>query len=149
MIRIRETDDLDVIHELDRCIFPEDAKLAGPHLLDSVWWVAEDVYPGRRLPIGYAGLYVPETQHEGFLVRAGVAPDWRGSGIQKRLIRTRVSYAKGLNLPVVNTYVATKNIASMRSLISCEFRPKRYEFTGDNAFIWFERRLSFALTQAA
>jgi GNAT superfamily N-acetyltransferase len=146
--RIRQTDDLDLIIDLDRQIFPTDAKLQGPHFTDSEWWVVRDSF-GE--PVAFAGLYTPawllgvENVPDGVLVRSGVLKDHRGAGLQRRLIRARLAYARSVGCPLATTYTSTQNVASMRALISCGFRPYRYEFVAEqNAFLHFRNCLTRA-----
>ncbi len=54
LICVRATDDLDLIHELDRVLFPYDSRLDGPDFLDAQWWVAEQ----GSTPVAYGGLLV-------------------------------------------------------------------------------------------
>lgn len=85
------------------------------------WWIA---YMDGT-PIGFCGLkQLPQWPQTGYLCRAGVIPLFRGRGIQKRLIRVRMAYARriGLENLVSDTH---QNPASANSLIACGF--KTYE----------------------
>lgn len=157
--RIYQTDDLDEVLELDKSIFHLDSRLAGPHLDDSQWWLAK--HDTGELA-GFAGVYVQpissegltdaqrvihealglDGQREAVLVRAGVAKPWRGCGLQKRLIKVRLAFARRAGCVRATTYTATKNVASQRSLIACGFLPVRYEYTGENGFLHFEKSLT-------
>ena len=83
------------------------------------WWI---VYDALNLPCAFAGL-IPSVRWSdtGYLCRAGVIPNCRGQGIQKRLIRARVRQAKALgwNWLITDTY---ENPASSNSLIACGFK---------------------------
>lgn len=141
MIRIRPTDDLDEIQELDRKVFPYDVVIQGPHLLDSLWWVAE----ADGEPLGYAGLHISEWRDgltKGFLVRAGVLPEARGRHLQRRLIRVRVAAARRLGCARVYSYVSVGNIASLRSLIRCGLLPYYTERPGAVTFVHLEKLLT-------
>jgi GNAT superfamily N-acetyltransferase len=150
VIRLRQTDDLDEIQELDRRCFPTDVGLKGPQFLDSVWWVAEvQAVEAPWVPIGYAGLYPELDQNKAFLTRAGVVKEARGRGLQQRLIRARVACAKRLVAARVYTYVAVANMASARNLIKCGFLPYTYErlacgADGDmrQTFVYYEKHLT-------
>lgn len=153
VLRIRQTDDLDTVFELDRECFPHDKKLKGNEFDHSVWWVAE--YLGT--PVGYAGLhpqptFSPDTTplrnaaglpsfEKTYLCRAGVLPEARGKGIQRRLVQARVAYSKKLGVPRAYTYVSTANIASMKTLVRCGFVPYHYMFEdlSQSGFIYFEK----------
>lgn len=58
-----------------------------------------------------------------FLSTCFVHPTARGAGIQKRLIRARCRHARRSGFLAAWTYTAVFSVASMRSLISCGFRP--------------------------
>jgi len=95
---------------------PQDAPLPiGGHF----WWLAwrEDY------PVAFAALTVHEYDdfQFGHLSRAGVLPDHRGNGLQRRLIGVREKKAKALGLPLVisTTY---NNAPSGNNLISCGYR---------------------------
>lgn len=117
---IREVDGfddetMDILTDLHRATLP-DAPLAD--FADGDWWIA---YDGKK-PVGFAGLQASKRFTEtGYLVRAGVLPEARGAGLQKRLIRVRTRRAKVLG------YVAcisdtTDAPASANSLIACGFK---------------------------
>lgn len=57
-----------------------------------------------------------------FLCRAGVLEAYRGKGLQKRMIRLRLRYAKAHRGKLAITYTTKENFASANSLISCGFR---------------------------
>jgi N-acetylglutamate synthase-like GNAT family acetyltransferase len=82
------------------------------------WWIATS--NGRD--IGFAGLTRSVSWTDcGYLCRAGVVPNCRGRGLQKKFIRARVRQAKALgwNWLVTDT---TDNPASSNSLIACGFK---------------------------
>ena len=68
--------------------------------------------------------YATARELDGYLYMssAGVNHRHRGKGLQKRLIRVRVKYAKSRGLKSVITYTSADNSASMNSLIACGFR---------------------------
>ena len=85
---------------------------------DGMTWGA---YDGQRL-VGYAVMAPSQTwQATGYLSMAGVHQDYRGRGLQKRLIRARVRHAKRIGWKYVITYTID-NPPSENSLISCGFR---------------------------
>lgn len=83
------------------------------------WWVAEDRH-GRA--VAFAGLQ-PSIRWSNtmYLVRAGVLPEFRGRGLQKRLLLARERYARsvGAEWLITSTYL---NTASANSLIARGFR---------------------------
>lgn len=83
------------------------------------WWLA---YNEKR-PVAFAGL-VPMSDYfsVGYLCAAGVLPDFRGHGLQKRLIRRRIARARELGCVAIYTDTIHENAASANSLIACGFR---------------------------
>lgn len=87
----------------------------------AIWWSAVD---GNFL-VGFAGLKVSEIwDRTVYLCLAGIEPQARGNGLQKRLIRARLKWAiqHGMQWAYTDT---RQNPASANSLISCGF--KMYE----------------------
>lgn len=83
------------------------------------WWIA---YDENLLPIGFAGMVRSVNWYDcGYMCRAGVLEQYRGNGIQKRLINVRVQQARklGWNWLITDT---TENTASSNSLISRGFK---------------------------
>lgn len=58
----------------------------------------------------------------GYLARAGVLPQARGYGLQRKLIRVREAYAKRSGYKVIVTDTANLNVASSNSLIACGYK---------------------------
>ncbi len=113
-IEIRRTEDLHTVLELDKqCL----EGVAWYQPADAFWLAYH-----KNKPIAYAAM-APSQQwaNVGYLCRAGVLPEYRGLGIQKRLIRVRVAYARKLGYLAVVTDT-TDNPASANSLISCGFK---------------------------
>jgi GNAT superfamily N-acetyltransferase len=82
------------------------------------WWIAyEDTNP-----IGFCGAKRSSRWSDTvYLCRAGVLRAFRGKGIQKKLIRIRVNYARreGFTWMISDTFY---NPASANSLINCGFK---------------------------
>ena len=103
------------------------------------WWLC---YTDTGIPIGFAGM-VPSVRWEetGYLSRAGILPQHQGQGLQKRLIKVRISKAKTLGWKYLLSDTS-ENPASANSLISCGF--KMYEPTrpyGLKTSLYWRRRL--------
>lgn len=82
------------------------------------WWIA---YDGDRLA-GFAGIRRSNRWSDaGYLCRAAVMPEFRGCGLQKRLIRVRIAKARSLGWRYCITDTRL-NPKSANSLISCGFR---------------------------
>ena len=83
------------------------------------WWIA---YVDGIIPIGFAGLVRSVSWWDcGYLCRGGVLSDYRGMGIQKRLIKVRELKAKSLNWNWLITDTRD-NPASANNLISAGFK---------------------------
>lgn len=124
-LRRAEPEDFDEIFDLDRECFGDGAAGPLPQEADGwQWWLAEVNYPaGLRAAVAYAGAR-PSYQFPAeaiYLARAGVIPEARGGGLQKRLIRARLRWGRECGFAWAITDTAT--VASMRSLIACGFRP--------------------------
>lgn len=114
------------IRWMDGEVFPDDKPVAFP----GVWWFVGRV---NDEPVCYAGWrpHVPmETVGElhwreqwGFLYRAGVLPEHRGKGCQRKLIELREQHMLAQGIKVSVTYTDPISAASMRSLIACGYRP--------------------------
>lgn len=82
------------------------------------WWIAYHL----DQPVGFCGLRrSAQWADTGYLCRAGVLKQFRGKGLQKRLIRVRERHAKRLKLNwlITDTY---NNPQSANSIISCGFK---------------------------
>lgn len=103
---------------LDKLCFPYDTPYPRQ---DSYWWLMHN--------ISFCGLEILPN-NTAFLCRSGVHPDWRGKGIQKRLIRVRQRFCRKNGIRRIVTYTSPNNLASANSLISCGYKLYRpdYEF---------------------
>ncbi|VTU32417.1 Acetyltransferase (GNAT) family protein [Variovorax sp. PBS-H4] len=93
------------------------------------WWV---VWLDKQ-PVGFAALR-PCQGHPtmGYLARAGVAPEHRGRGLQRRLIKVRENAGRRRGMAVMVTDTHLTNHASSNNLIRCGYR--LYEPGGRWAF---------------
>lgn len=104
------------LKELDKECFPADLP-CDPSV--GTWWIMWD---GKKVA-GYASIK-PSLGIPGaaYLSRAGVMPEYRGRGLQKRMIRVRLAYAKRNGFKEVVTDTSPGNVASSNSLIACGFK---------------------------
>lgn len=90
-----------VLEKLDRICFPHDEKA---RTVEGHWWIA---YCGDE-PVAFGGIksLAPLEEDVGLFTRAGVIPEHRGRGLQARLIRIRLRFAKkhGWGLVLTSTY---------------------------------------------
>lgn len=102
---------------LQRVVLPHDEPR---EIKGDEWWIA---YQDDN-PVGFASLRILPTDDGavvGYLSRAGVLPKARGQGIQHRMIRARLKFAKEAGASAVITDTAD-NPASANSLIAAGFR---------------------------
>ena len=129
-----KTEILQTLKNLHGATFPGTPE---PDYLDCWWWL---VYSGAT-PVGFAGMG-PSARWErtGYFNRAGVTYLFQGKGIQKRLIKTRMAWARKLNY----THVVSdtrENPASANSLIKCGFKiyEPRYPWGFKESLYWIRK----------
>jgi len=84
------------------------------------WWFVAISHNGTSA--GFAGMVMSSRWIDcAYLCRAGVLPEFRGQGLQKRFIRARLKKARALGLRWVITDTLD-NPPSANSLISCGFK---------------------------
>lgn len=107
------------IHSMLDEVFAPNEWDSAPRFTEGHWWVA---YKDGEAA-GFAGM-VPSarTPNAGYLKAAGVLKQFRGYGLQKRLIKKRLDHAKKLGWTHVVTETINHNSASANSLIACGFR---------------------------
>ena len=117
--RIREIDggdNADILTELHSQCFGSEAPQADYDI--GHWWLA--YY--EKEPIGFAGLTPSQfTSYCGYLKRAGVLPEHRGHGLQRRLVRVRESRARKNGWSRIVTD-CTDNPASANNLFKAGYR---------------------------
>jgi len=101
------------------------------------WWI---VWDGADYA-GFCGINPPvHAGRPAYLVRAGVLPEHRGQGLQKRLIEVRLRYAKKMGWSEAVTYTLCNNAPSANSLIAKGFKvyiPKvPWASDKDNVIYW-------------
>lgn len=133
--KVRELDDVAVaeLDDLDARCFPFDDLYPKkePRLY---WWVVTE-HPTRKV-VGFCGSrYMPADRYV-FLCRAGVLPEARGKGLQRRMIRTRVAHAKSIDAVGCYSYTSYDNYASANNLIRCGFLlfEPNYAWGGNGAY---------------
>ena len=102
-------------------------------LQDAEWWLAAV----GGVSVGFGGLKLT-GEGTAFLCLSGVLRKYRGSGIQKRLIRVRERFARRSGCVVVYTYTTRDNAPSANSLISSGFRlyEPQYAWVGRDVLYW-------------
>ena len=112
-MRLYPTTDYQAIASMDSVLFPGDVPIEGWE--DITWWIGiED-----GTPVCYCG--VREYADYAYLNRAGVLPKFRGRGYQKRMIKTRLKWAKERGLSSISD-TSSWNIRSSNNLIKAGFK---------------------------
>ena len=116
--RIKPCTDLDLIHELTDMTTEVWDEREG-----SVHWVAWDE---TDEPAGFCSANMI-AEGMCYFTNAGVLEEHRGSGLQKRLIKVRLQWAKKNGAVDVVTYTMLHNYPSIINLLKCGFRFYRPE----------------------
>ena len=126
MIRIRQTDDVAIIARLHTRCFPGDEFIepSDKHR----YWVATCV----DAPVAFAIARLLDEPSV-FLERSGVLPSFRGTGLQRRLIRVRERWVATVNAKHIITYANYDNFPSIANLIRCGYLlyDPHYRWAGD------------------
>lgn len=107
------------VRDLDNACFPS-PDLSFENNDEYHWWV---VFSGREA-VGYAAVRVRKGRMSEF-TRCGVLPEHRGKGIQRLLIKARLTWCKRRGIKKVRTYAAPENQHSNANLIAAGFRARR------------------------
>lgn len=121
-----------LVSMLDRACFPHDEPvfIGG----ERVWWAA-----GQRSgsALAYAGVSPLREQGLAYFCRAGVVPQARGRGLQRRLLRARIAWCRKNKLePITDT--TADNVASINNLIAVGFKAyvPEYRWALPNSVYW-------------
>lgn len=74
--------------------------------------------------LGMAGATFDEDARHVELQCCVVSPTARGRGIQSRLIKARIAWARRQGAETLHTYASVENLPSIISLLKCGFRPR-------------------------
>lgn len=110
-----------------------------PDYRTGFWWIASERLSGA--PAGFCGMSLYNSDREGYLARSGVLPKYRGLGLQRRMIRIRLSKAKRLKLKRVTTYTAQKWLFSLNNLIKEGFELYWPEYVLEGDWFYLEKPL--------
>jgi GNAT superfamily N-acetyltransferase len=112
---IHQCKDFSAVSKLNEDIFMEE--LTEDDLEGSAWWMVSS----KDGPVAFAGVHM-HTKCYASLIRVGIEEEHRGHGLQRKLIRVRVRWAKKQKAKGVVTYTLADNIASSNNLIKEGFR---------------------------
>lgn len=126
---IRKTNDREAVFEMDNTMFPGCHNLQDMEGELHLWLVW---HKGKR--VGYCATKVFDDFV--FLARCGVLEEYRGNGLQKRMITVREKCHGGFFL----TYTRRSNCASINNLIGCGYRTywPESKFGGRDAVYWMK-----------
>ena len=124
-IVIKRTYNEETVRALNKKTFPSDGFYESKK---NMYWLAIAKYSSKEDEVvGFAIATV--VNHEIlFLSRAGIIYKARGKGLQKRLIRVRINYAKKHGFKKAITYTSVDNITSFVNLFRCKFVPYLPEY---------------------
>lgn len=129
--KLRQTDNTDLVHALHTICLPSDEFPSGGQL-----WVC---HADDGTPVAFCSACVlPAETGTVFLSSAGVLPCARGQGLQRRMIYTRLNWARTQDATHVITYTVYDNYASIINLLDAGFKfyDPRYRWAGNvNYFI--------------
>jgi GNAT superfamily N-acetyltransferase len=115
-VTIRQSRALEAIAKLEAD--NPDAAAIGDHAVKT-WWIARNVTGGA---VAYAAARMVQGS-TCYLAWARVLKCARGHRLQRRLIQARLAWARKHRARWAVTYTSVDNVASMRSLIACGFKP--------------------------
>lgn len=121
-------------------LFPDAPAIDADDLRHGFWWVG--FADGK--PVAFAG--IAPRGDKAFLSRAGVLPEARGAGLQRRLIRIRTRWAAKAGFKRVYTYTYGCNYASASSLTREGFRLYFCERSNGSTWLWWQKMLNGAET---
>lgn len=136
MIKIRRVEP-ERVREISRqVLWTEDGESVWTE--NSAYWAAFD---GDKI-VGYGGYTLSRYWADCvYFNDAGVLREYRGKGLQKRLIRARLRAAKKAGFWAAYTYTAPSNPASSQNLIRCGFRPywPKNPYAGEGWCYWWRK----------
>lgn len=128
--KVRKTNDLTSMLALHLLCMPYDK--FSPHKDESHWIAYDETWT----PVAFASAKFRKRENYVYFTRAGVLPCAQGQGLQKRLIKARLNWAKKIGADTAYTYTILKNYPSMLNLIKCGFKfwlpPKEAKWVGDD-----------------
>ena len=91
------------------------------------------------MPVGFCSCHVTEGDTV-FLSRSGLLPEYQGRGLQKTMIKARLSWAKRSGYAKAITYTTLDNATSFSNLQKCGFRlylPQN-QYAGKKMLYWIK-----------
>lgn len=131
--KIKKINDIIPVLKLDFLVFPADEARIEDYQHN---WLVTD---SDNDPIAYACLKVLNRSTL-YFTRAGVLPTARGKGLQLRLIRARVNWARRNAFKTIITYTSYENAASYHNLQKAGFKLyyPEYLYAGREFLYWIK-----------
>ena len=128
-MRLIQTTDYQAIAAMDAVLFPGDTPVEGWENI--TWWIGME----KGVPVCYCG--VKDYSDYAYLNRAGVMPSHRGQGFQRRMIATRLKWAKDRKLSAISD-TTIWNVRSSNNLIRAGFKlfNPSVPWGGEEAIYW-------------
>lgn len=130
--RVKRTDDINSVEALHTLCFPnDDWEDSTQH------WI---VWDETDTPVGFCSARLLSTEPGVFLSRSGLLPCARGAGLQRRMITTRLRWAKTQGVEFALTYTVYDNHASAANLLRQGFRfhDPEYAWAGRDVFYFLK-----------
>ena len=112
--KLTRTNDRKTVKALHMICMPND----GFDLRGQLWLVYDDT----KTPVAFCAARRLGGEPGVFFNRCGVLPCANGGGLQRRMIRARLRWAKEIGAEYVITYTLFNNHASIVNLLRCGFR---------------------------
>jgi GNAT superfamily N-acetyltransferase len=116
-ISLRRTDDIEEVKALHTLCFPTDVWESSSKR--HAYWIAKDE---TGTAVGFCIAKRLASERCVFLERAGVLPIANGRGLQRRMIRARLRWARSEGFTAVITYTTYHNWQSIVNLLREGFR---------------------------
>lgn len=116
LFSLTRSNDYDILSYLDRECFPTDFPQDFKNK-KTFSWILWD----QKKPIGFCSIKLLGFGIA-YLCRGAITKNYRGKNLQKKLIKSRIRFAKKNNLTTLITYTTKENLASANNLIACGFK---------------------------
>lgn len=121
-----------MVMSLDHRCFPQDKRC---EFENNYWWFLYN----RKKVIAYCSMmFIDRGGLVGYFTRVGVLKNYRGRGLQRKLIKARINYAKRKGADRVVTYTLCSNTSSSNNLIACKFKTYKptIMWAGEDCIYW-------------
>jgi len=134
-MKIRRTNKISEVKELHKIIFPSDDL---DILEEDILWIVKN---DKNENVGFCSLRILDNEIV-YFNWAGLIEEAWGYGLHKRMIKTRLRWAKKHNYKYAITYALIDNIQSSKNLLKAKFELyiPDYEW-GDEKCLYFRRKL--------